>query len=198
MSSIVLLSDAVVVKPESLPVEVAEFKLHSRIDYSHDDNLIESYLNAAAQHIEGIAGRALITQTREARYRRFAPIMTVPSPMVQSITSVIYLDANRDLQTVPSADYHVDMLDQPWGQAEIIPAQAWPLLMSEASDAVRIRYVCGFGDYPEDVPETLRQACRLLAAHWYENREAVGAQMSKMPFTVDALIEPWRYRRPLG
>ena len=40
------------------------------------------------------------------------------------------------------------------------------------------------------VPEELRQAIMLLAAHWYRNREAVAAQMfTAVPMAVDALLD---------
>ena len=33
--------------------------------------------------------------------------------------------------------------------------------------------VAGYGDLPSDVPESTRQAIKLLAGHYFENREAV-------------------------
>jgi uncharacterized phiE125 gp8 family phage protein len=43
------------------------------------------------------------------------------------------------------------------------------------------------------VPEPLRQAVRLLTAHWYENRglAAIGT-VTVLPSTVAALIAPYR------
>ena len=47
---------------------------------------------------------------------------------------------------------------------------------------------------PTDVPEPLRQAIRLLVAHWYENRGlvATGTTIAVLPATVAALIAPYR------
>jgi len=44
------------------------------------------------------------------------------------------------------------------------------------------------------VPEPLRQAIRLLVAHWYENRGlvAIGREIAVLPETVAALIAPYR------
>jgi uncharacterized phiE125 gp8 family phage protein len=44
------------------------------------------------------------------------------------------------------------------------------------------------------VPADLRQAVRLLVAHWYENRGliAVGSGIAVLPQTVAALITPYR------
>jgi uncharacterized phiE125 gp8 family phage protein len=38
----------------------------------------------------------------------------------------------------------------------------------------------------------LRQAIRLLAAHWYENRSLVADAAAALPETVAALIAPYR------
>ena len=58
-----------------------------------------------------------------------------------------------------------------------------------------IRFVPGYGAAGTAVDMQLRQAILLLVAHWYENREPVlttGAQAVSMPFTVTALLQPWR------
>jgi uncharacterized phiE125 gp8 family phage protein len=52
----------------------------------------------------------------------------------------------------------------------------------------------GYGDAPPDVPADLRQAIRLLVAHWYENRGliAIGSGIAVLPQTAAALITPYR------
>ena len=52
----------------------------------------------------------------------------------------------------------------------------------------------GYGDAAIDVPEPLRQAIRLLVAHWYENRGLIvpAASIAVLPATVAALIAPYR------
>lgn len=42
------------------------------------------------------------------------------------------------------------------------------------------------------LPLQLQQAILLLAGHWYNQREAVGAsQMHPVPYTLDALVKPF-------
>lgn len=65
------------------------------------------------------------------------------------------------------------------------------------------QYVCGatnrtgdellaLGD-GEHLPPMLQQAVLLIAGHWYNQREAVsGVQMSEVPYTLQALIKPFR------
>lgn len=43
------------------------------------------------------------------------------------------------------------------------------------------------------LPPTLQQAVLMIAAHWYNQREAVSsAQMAEVPYTVQALLKPYR------
>jgi uncharacterized phiE125 gp8 family phage protein len=58
---------------------------------------------------------------------------------------------------------------------------------------IELDVTVGYGDAATDVPEPLRQAVRLLVAHWYENRglAAIGT-VTVLPTTVAALIAPYR------
>lgn len=43
------------------------------------------------------------------------------------------------------------------------------------------------------LPATLQQAVLLIAGHWYNQREAVsGVQMAEVPYTLQALVKPYR------
>ena len=44
--------------------------------------------------------------------------------------------------------------------------------------------------------DDINQACLMLIAHWYANRETVMANMvnvAQMPYAVDFLLQPYRY-----
>ena len=44
-----------------------------------------------------------------------------------------------------------------------------------------------------ELPAMLSHAILLIAGHWYNQREAVsGVQMSEVPYTLQALIKPYR------
>lgn len=45
----------------------------------------------------------------------------------------------------------------------------------------------------EHLPVMLQQAVLMIAGHWYNQREAVsGVQMAEVPYTLQALIKPYR------
>ena len=46
------------------------------------------------------------------------------------------------------------------------------------------------------MPDALRQALRMLVAHWYENRglAAIGGNVAMLPAGLSALVAPYRMR----
>ena len=58
---------------------------------------------------------------------------------------------------------------------------------------VWVRLTAGWA-MPANVPANLKQAIRMLVAHWYENREAAlaGTVSSQVQFGVDMLLAPLR------
>jgi len=59
---------------------------------------------------------------------------------------------------------------------------------------IEIDFDAGYGDDPTDVPEPLRQAMRLLIAHWYEHRgmAAVGQSVAALPQALGPLLAPYK------
>lgn len=192
-----MLAPVLVTPPASgvYPVTLEEMKVHvGAFDFSDDDDLLTSYIEAATQHFDGYAGvlgRALITQTWRQDFDAFDCILRVPLRPVQSIASVAYYDSSNVLQTLATSVYTL-FNDAIGSYVDTQAAQSWPSAYVR-QDAVRVTYVAGYGDNPGDVPAPIRHAIMLLAAHWYENREAVSDKaLQKIPLGVDALIAPLR------
>jgi len=114
-----------------------------------------------------------------------------PLPPLQSVTSIKYLDTAGDEQTLDSAAYRVDIYSHP---ARITPAYGytWPALR-DVINAITIEFVTGYGDEVTDVPEDLRHAIRLLAAHYFDERSATSTEAPKtVPLTYARLLYPFR------
>ena len=71
-----------------------------------------------------------------------------------------------------------------------------PLIPAHGS--AEIRFSAGFGPDWQALPADLGQAVFLLAAHYYENRAAVIAGETPMPFGVSLLIDRYRTVRLFG
>ena len=69
----------------------------------------------------------------------------------------------------------------------------YALLVDLPPDQTGLYLTCWAGwETAEDVPENLKQAVRLLVAHWFDNRAAVatGQTPHHAPLAVDAMIAP--------
>lgn len=180
------------VAPSSPAVSVDEIKRWSRsADFSDDDDILEMMVAAAQAAVEGPngIGLALTPQTWKLSLDYFPCEITIPLGPVTAITSISYTDANGDTATV--SDWRVDLDSSP---CKIWPARdtAWPAITCEPG-AVKVTFDCGFTETPAD----LKAAICLLAAHFYNNREAVTTDLKAvdLPMGVDAILNRYRVGR---
>jgi len=165
----------IVTQPTATPILLGDVKLFLRIDHSEEDGLLSMLLDAATEYVEGDVGQALITQTRLLTLDRFPADWTswlrIPYPPLSSVSSVSYY-YDETLETWDSANYEVDTATTP-GRLRPTCGQTWPVT-DDMIGAVRITYVCGYGDAVDDVPKTLRVAIMQLVHDWYTDRSAAG------------------------
>jgi uncharacterized phiE125 gp8 family phage protein len=175
--------------PTVEPVSRTELKLHCRVDSSDDDTLLDALEIAARQSVENHTGRALINQTWELRLDAFPTEIQLPICPVVSAT-ISYVDSAGAVKTLSPTVYDVDKYSEP---GRITPAygQSVPATR-EIPNAVTVTFVSGYGATAASVPEALKCAIKLLAAHLYEHRESVGDSLSVLPLSVDFLC--WQYR----
>ncbi len=186
------------VAPPELPVMVSEAKEQSRIDTSAEDALVERLIGSATDHIEGPygIGVCLVEQTWELKLDYFPRVIELPLFPVLSVDKVEYEDGDGVIQTVDASTYRVDTHSNP-ARISLEWNQSWPLPRRVAG-AVTVTFQAGYaqdnGDYTANIPDSLRHAVLLLAAHWYENREGVvvGATASELPMAVESLISKYR------
>ncbi len=181
------------ITPPAPIVTTAEIKKHVRAEYfTDDDGYLEACIAAATDHIDGKdgwLGRALGTQTWDLVLDKFpSDGIRIPLPPLQSVTYLRYVSPDTGLETdlTVNTDYLVDVYSEPgW----IMPgANGWPAIM-DTINAVRVRFVAGY----TTLPPAIKQAIMLLAAHYYENREAVTMDKpTELPRSVDALLYPRR------
>jgi uncharacterized phiE125 gp8 family phage protein len=181
---------------------LAAAKSHMRVDFSDDDTLIEGYIAAAIQNIDGRdgwLGRALGEQTWELRLPDFGgSVIPIPLPPLIAIESIKYYDAADTLQTL-SADLYEVTGAGGFGKARVVlkSGKAWPDL-AKRSENVVVRFTAGYvtaGDPPvPNVPAPILTAIKRQVAAMYENRETVvvNASVAKLPGGVEAMITPYR------
>lgn len=172
------------------PVSLEEVKDHLRIDSDDtgDDGYLLALIQAAREYGEEIQNRTYVSRTRTLTLDAFPAGDTVVMPYapLSSVTSIAYTDTAGSSQTMSSSDYVVDTAHEP-GRICLAYGATWPTTYAEAN-AVTITYVAGYGGI-EDVPERVKLALKMLAAHWYERRLPVQqAAVNEVPMHLMALL----------
>jgi uncharacterized phiE125 gp8 family phage protein len=205
--------------PAVEPVSLNEAKAHLRVDITDDDTLIGALISAARTHAEMVTQRQFVTATWKLVLDAFPgpSLMGVPSGMpfsmpahavqlnkspVQSVISVNYLDMGGTMQTMPPADYKVDISTEP---ARITPVfgKIWPVTLPQIG-SVEITFTSGYGTLdnstppvwvPQQVPEGIKAWMKIRMATLYENREEIAlmsrGKLEPLPY-VDGLLDPFR------
>lgn len=218
-------SYALLTPPAIEPVTIAESKAHTRIDIADDDAYIAALITGAREQIEQQTGRSLITQTwtlslsqwpREKSDHdwwdgvREMPIsatygsaMDIAKSPFQSVSAIDILDEAGNatswpkLDPVTGAPNWYGVADNSFGRLARANGQAWPVPL-RYTNGIRITFTCGYGANASDVPGALRHAIKMLAAHWYENREPTairGGASTELPHNVRSLIASFQVLR---
>ena len=169
---------ALVTAPSAPPIELELAKQHLRIDETSYDDLLELYIAAAVNYIDGrdgILGIALMTQTWDLKLDSFPcdGVIELPLTPLQSVTSVTYTDTAGATQTWSAGNYQIDTARR---RPRIVPAYnaTLPSLRGGSQiNQVTVRAVYGYGDEPASVPARIRAALLLHVTHLYERREPV-------------------------
>jgi len=182
----------VLAKSAELPVGIELTRQHLRNeDLRFDDDLVVSYIRAAAATIERQYGMALLEQTVAQYHSRFPNSSDTPmrlriAPLL-SITSVVYVDSEGAAQTWHADNYTTGHYN---GMPILVPkvGKSWPTALNNAPNAVVITYKAGFGTSSDTVPGDVRSAMLLMIAHLYEHRDD---PPMTLPRASDILLQPY-------
>lgn len=178
--------------PAAEPISLAQAKDFLRVEHDDDDAVIGALIAGARIHIETATRRALLTQDWRLvrdRWPREGRVPVLPVPLQQAIAARVH-NADGTTTTLNLGGVAADLT-----RAPAILDFTWSAMPApgRATAGIEIDIRVGYGA-ASDVPEPLRQAIRLLVAHWYENRAlaALDRPVSPLPLTIDALIAPYR------
>lgn len=181
--------------PSEALLTLEEVKAHCRVDFSDDDALLTSLIQAATDHLDGwsgVLGRCLVNQNWRIDLPDWpaSRCIRLPFPDVSNVT-VKYFDAdNQEITVAPSLYETVE--DERGVLVRLLDSFTAPTAYDDRSGAVRIEFTAGYGA-AADVPQSIKIAALLLIGHWYEHREgAEGKDVRSVPLAVDRLITPLR------
>lgn len=181
--------------PSIEPLTLDEAKAYLRVEHDDDDDVIAALIAGARVHVETQTRRALITQSWRLvrdRWPDDGRIAVTPVPL-RSLTAARVYRLDGSTQSIDTAAFILDKASAPAVLSFAAGALPSP---GRVVAGIELDVSTGYGDAATAVPEALRQAIRLLVAHWYENCGliAVGGNVAVLPEAVAALLSHYRVR----
>jgi uncharacterized phiE125 gp8 family phage protein len=186
------------ITPADAQVDADFIRLHSHIDTTLEDDLIERWIIEAQKYCQHYTGRAIGEQTLELALDEFpgwrwcsrdsqpdAMAIELPYGPVTSVTSVSYVDLSGQVVTMDPSAW---VLDDYSVTARVLPAygQSWPAARC-ALNSLKVRYVTGY------FPEEVSSAVALLVGLRYENREGASSKpLTEIPHGIDSILDTIR------
>lgn len=178
------------------PVTLQQQKDWMRVTETEDDAQISLLITAAREYVEEFCGLRLMYTTETDYREQFDDEMELAKLPLSSVpaTGVVYIDTAGTTQTLSASVYDVDTVPKP-GLIRLAYGQTWPS-HRQVPKAITITYVAGYGAAADSVPGRAKTAIMMLAAHWYEHREAAvdGKAPQEVPLAVQSLL--WLLRVP--
>jgi len=154
--------------PNTEPLSLAEAKAHLKVQHSGEDSLITSIIAAARTYVESGWGLALISQSWRATADWWPadglPLRPYP---VGAITAVRVWDGSS-MATQSLSGFL--LIEGRQAYAAVQDGASTPI-PSRSRSGIEVDFTTGWEDAAH-VPEDIKQALRLLIAHWYRNRSA--------------------------
>jgi uncharacterized phiE125 gp8 family phage protein len=183
-------------------LDVDDVKRQRRVSTSSMDDLFLLWIQAAQSLFEEYTGRQLTTAFWEYALDGFPSqrVIELPRPPLQSVVSVVYLDAGDAEQTLDAENYTVITPTGPHcrrGRIELTSGASWPSAGTQ-SRAVRITYVAGYADDAAGVPSLIK-ACLLYVVgsfHKYGEEVVGGTEantMQTIPLGADTMLRGFKY-----
>jgi uncharacterized phiE125 gp8 family phage protein len=186
------MSTTKIAAPAIEPISVEEARAFLRCDDDESDAYISSLISAARELAENQTGRTLLETGWEMRTDGFSRAVRLEWPRVLRIQSLQFVAPGGEVLTLDPHDYVLDAAND-FAPAWLVPARdrAWPETSDEVN-AVRVRYIAGYGSDPAQVPASIKQWIRLHVRAFYDNPSAVSAGTAQALPYLCGLIEPFK------
>jgi len=162
-------------------------------DESLQDGLLETCLRAALARVEGHCGKAVLARAftlRVGEWRELSRQM-LPLAPVSVVTRLSIWDRLGAEVVVDAGAYRLIRDDQ----APMVISAGYMLPRIPLAGQAEIGFVAGYGAW-DAVPGDMAQAVLMLAAQYYEARDASAG--GEMPGSVAGLLARYRTLRLLG
>lgn len=177
------------VQPTAEPIVLSDIKsfLHMEAGVTDEDSYLTLLITAARAYCEGYQKKAYMKQTLKAVFdtKGLASPWSIELPRSFALQSVSSVKMTTGATTTNVADFYV---------SDDIVAKVVIEESGLTADSIAIEYVTGV-DSADNVPAQVKQAMRMLIAHWFENRSAVTMESvapKELPLAVKSLLDQGR------
>lgn len=177
--------------PQREPLSVDDMRQWLQLDTRDDDDLLAAMIKAARSSIEQAIRRALMLQkwrVRAQEWPRQGGLQVPLSPLL-SLDAVRVFDAAGTPSLVDLS--HFDVADS------LITLRLDEISRDLFTFGVELDVSVGYGAQAADVPEPLRQAMRMLIAHWlaFRSQALHEGSVTHFPPAIAGAIMPYRQLR---
>jgi uncharacterized phiE125 gp8 family phage protein len=195
-----------ITQPVVEPVSLRHLKAHLRIEHDEEDEYLTSLISAGRYYAEARCDRCFVDTQLEMQTDTFPAAIEFPLPMPpfsptpgRQAIEVSYLNAGMVRLTMTETEPAITsnpgtFLAQRFSTPAVLTPAVngyWPVT-GPVRSAVTVRWWAGYGADATAVPKGIVHAILMLAAHWYNNREAVmtgsAVATATVPMGVDELL----------
>ncbi len=181
-----------VTPPVKEPVTTAFLREFLRLPPDQEEDLLARLICTAREVIEQHCNLVMLPQSwhlQLSNWPQSGRIALYKAPVI-SIDKVQGFDADGSAVLFTDDDWRLDTESRPQRLYLRKPQHI------TIASGLEIELTAGLANEPEDLPETLRHACVMLAAHLYDNRNSAdtGSLMTRLPDMVAQLVAPWLRR----
>lgn len=175
--------------PLEEPVSIDALKSHFRVTTTVEDSLIAGLGLAARQAIEARYGLCVLAQSWRLSLDQVPDCaVTLPFSPILSVDDVHIIRQGSQETLSP------DLYDVQGGLVGRFRING-PIVPDRTFGSIAIDFTAGWAN-PVEVPEEIKLAIKVLAAHFFENREGpVADRFYTSPESLNALLAPYKQVR---
>jgi uncharacterized phiE125 gp8 family phage protein len=176
-----LVSTPLTLNDKTKVVTVPEIRRHARITDTGEDRQIAEDIEAAYDFLagpDGWLGRCSLLTEEWIAYVGHPDIRREFTLPMRPFREFVGFDFRQSDGTYLPVSPSIYLYDNLTGFARFARSalEPWPYFGTPHDRAYRFRFRSGFGTTRESIPSPIRKSIKMLAAHWFNQRETIGSE----------------------
>lgn len=154
--------------PDVVTLAQARKQLQLEDDFTEDDALISTYIEAAISEAERIINSEITEKKFKIQGKSFADVLKFNRQKITAVDNFQYKDSEGNLQTIAADNYAIQNVDKFENKIEFNENYELPKVKEFTPDAVQLSVTVG---YPANkVPKAIIKNLLLMITDYYEKR----------------------------